>query len=405
MFHLNTQQNIVVDEAVKWFKYSSSTLFQFDGLAGTGKSVVLNEILNRLKLEDHEVLPMAYTGQACTIMRKKGLPLSCTCHSGLFMAVEEIAKDKNGKAIINKKFNTPIVKWKFVPKDFHNSRIKLFIIDEAWMVPKRFKSFIDSTGIKVIATGDSGQLPPVGDDPGYLVDGNIYHLTELMRQASNSPIVYLANRARNGLPIDCGKYGNDVFVIFDDELDKNIMLISDIVFCAKNSTRENINNIIRTDILHYNTPYPQFGERVICRKNNWGLEVNGIPLVNGLTGCVISPPDIGRFDGETIRIDFLPDLLNEPFKDIYINYNYLKATNSERESLKINPYLIGERFEYAYASTVHLSQGSEYDCGIYFEEPFRQDMTNALNYTAITRFKNKLIYVKKRPKYWYMYKG
>lgn len=397
---LNKEQQIAADAAVNWFYHSPEQTFQIEGPAGTGKSVVISEILSRLNLSVDEVLPMAYTGQACTIMRKRGMPKACTCHSGLFTPVKTIVKDEFGRAKINKTFNVPLVKWSFIPKDFTNSNIKLIILDEAWMVPKHFKQHIDNTGIKVLATGDPGQLPPVGGEPGYLTSGIIYHLTELMRQAENSPIVYLANRARIGLNIETGMYGNNVLVIFDDELDNDIISRSNVVLCGKNATREFINTKVRKEILNIHTDYPIFGERIICRKNNWDREVDGIHLVNGLTGTVITPPDIGRFNGNTMLIDFLPDLLNIPFNRVEINYKYLNASHQEKEALKLNPYLEGERFEYAYASTVHLSQGSEYDCGTYVEEFLRSDMQNALNYTAITRFKHQMIYVKHRPKFW-----
>lgn len=397
---LNQMQQFISDAAVDWFYNSPDLLFQFDGNAGTGKSVVISDILRRLHLKQDEVLPMAYTGQACTIMRKRGMPSACTCHSGLFTPVETIVRDDYGKPKIDPTFNIPIVKWKFVPKDFSNSPIKLIVLDEAWMVPKHFKHFIDDTGIKVIATGDPGQLPPIADEPGYLVSGTIYHLTELMRQAENSPIVYLANRARMGLPIEPGLYGNDVLVVFDDELSNDIIARSNVVLCGKNATRENINQKVRREILGISTDYPTYGERIICRKNNWGKEVDGIPLVNGLTGTVTTPPDIGRFNGEIMKIDFMPDLLNRPFLDLEVNYRYLNASHAEKERLKLNPFLQGERFEYAYCSTVHLSQGSEYDCGTYIEEYLRPDIQNALNYTAITRFKHQMVYVKVRPKFW-----
>ena len=55
--------------------------------------------------------------------------------------------------------------------------------------------------------------------------------------------------------------------------------------------------------------------------------------------------------------------------------------------------------EYAYASTVHLSQGSEYKYGTYFEEYMSPTIQNNLNYTAITRFKSSMVYVKRRPKF------
>ena len=397
---LNKEQQIAADAAVNWFHHSSEQTFSIEGPAGTGKSVVISEILSRLNLRPEEVLPMAYTGQACTIMRKRGMPKACTCHSGLFDPIQTTVKDSHGRIVMNKQFNVPLVKWSFIPKDFTNSEIKLIILDEAWMIPKHFKQYIDNTGIKVLATGDPGQLPPVGGEPGYLTSGIIYHLTELMRQAENSPIVYLANRARLGIPIETGMYGNDVLVIFDDELDNDIIAKSNVVLCGKNITREHINQVVRNQILGITTDYPLFGERVICRKNNWEREVDGIHLVNGLTGTVISPPDIGRFSGTTMMIDFLPDLLDKPFLNTEINYKYINASHQEKEALKTNPYLEGERFEYAYGSTVHLSQGSEYDSGTYIEEFLRSDIQNALNYTAITRFKRQMIYVKHRPKYW-----
>lgn len=397
---LNREQQIAADAAVNWFYHSSEQTFSIEGPAGTGKSVVISAILSRLNLRNDEVLPMAYTGQACTIMRKRGMPKACTCHSGLFTPVQDMAKDEYGRIKMNRQFNVPVVKWNFIPKDFTNSGIKLIILDEAWMIPKHFKRHIDNTGIKVLATGDPGQLPPVGGEPGYLIDGTIYHLTELMRQEENSPIVYLAMRARNGLPIETGMYGNDVLVIFDDELDNGIISRSNVVLCGKNSTRESINNRVRNEILNIHTDYPLYGERIICRKNNWEREVDGIHLVNGLTGTVITPPDIGRFTGNTMLVDFLPDLLDVPFTNVDINYKYLNASREEKEALKLNPYLEGERFEYAYASTVHLSQGSEYDCGTYIEEFLRSDMQNALNYTAITRFKKQMVYVKHKPKFW-----
>lgn len=397
---LNHDQQITADAAVKWFYHSSEQTFQIAGPAGTGKSVVISAILDRLNLTMDEVLPMAYTGQACTIMRKRGMPKACTTHSGLFIPIQEIDKDAFGHAKMSSQFNVPLVKWKFIPKDFTGSGIKLIILDEAWMIPEHFKRHIDNTGIKVLATGDPGQLPPVGGNPGYLINGTIYYLNELMRQAENSPIVYLATRARQGLPIETGMYGNDVLVIFDDELDNNIIARSNVVLCGKNTTRDFINKKVRSEILNFHTDYPLFGERIICRKNNWEREVDGIHLVNGLTGTVITPPDIGRFDGYVMRIDFLPDLLDVPFTNLDINYKYLNASHEEKEALKLNPYLEGERFEYSYASTVHLSQGSEYDCGTYIEEFLRSDMQNALNYTAITRFKHQMVYVKHRPKYW-----
>ena len=59
------------------------------------------------------------------------------------------------------------------------------------------------------------------------------------------------------------------------------------------------------------------------------------------------------------------------------------------------------QFEYAYCITVHLSQGNEFDKGMYIENYVsRPQMQQQLNYTAITRFKESMIYVRQKPKYY-----
>ena len=54
----------------------------------------------------------------------------------------------------------------------------------------------------------------------------------------------------------------------------------------------------------------------------------------------------------------------------------------------------GEAFEFGYVQTVHLAQGSQWKNGIYFEE-FLPSNNNQLHYTALSRFSNKCIYVKR----------
>lgn len=400
MIVLNQEQQAISDAAVDWYKNSSDLLFQYDGEAGTGKSVVLFDIVQRLGLTPDQILPMAYTGAATIVMRTKGFTNACTCHSGLFVPVQEVSKDPvTGEVLMDKQFNTPIVTWKFIPKDFTNSYIKLIIIDEAWMVPRSFRKYIEDTGIKVIATGDSGQLPPVSDAPAYLVDGKIYHLTQLMRQAESSPLIYLAHRARRGLPIECGLYGKDALVIFDDEVGNDLIAKSNIVLCGTNKTRDSINNRVRYQLLNKFNDFPEYGERLICRKNDWTKTIQGISLANGLVGTVVKPPEIGTYNGKDLVLDFLPDLLSVPFVDLKISHQYLNSSYQEREKLKKSPYLTGDLMEYAYAITVHLSQGSEYNCGIYFEENLGSNLQNNLNYTAITRFKHQIVYAVPRLRY------
>lgn len=400
MIILNNQQEFVVNEAVKWFRYSSEQYFSVVGYAGTGKSVVIAEIINRLGLAVDEVLPIAYTGQACTIMRTKGFLTASTCHSSLYHPRKVKLRDKYGNIIYDKEFNVPKIKWVYDKRDFDDSKIKLIVLDEAWMAPAEIRHRLDEIGIKVLAAGDPGQLPPITGNPAFLCDGIIHQLTELMRQSENSPIVYLANRARNGEFIHPGMYGNSVCVLYKDEITDDILSRSNIILCAKNDTRDKLNNKIRHDILHKYTRYPEFGERVICRKNNWDYTIGNISLVNGLVGTVVSVPDASRMGKNSMEIDFLPDLSPVRFNNLRIDTKYLNLDYSGRKENRNSPYSTGEKFEYAYASTVHLAQGSEYLAGMYIEESMGPNLVNAMNYTAITRFKQQMIYAVHIPKFW-----
>ena len=66
MIILNECQNMIASLAVEHCLYSSDQVFEFAGEAGTGKSVVLFEIVKRLGLKPHEVLAMAPTGVMAT---------------------------------------------------------------------------------------------------------------------------------------------------------------------------------------------------------------------------------------------------------------------------------------------------------------------------------------------------
>ena len=109
--------------------------------------------------------------------------------------------------------------------------------------------------------------------------------------------------------------------------------------------------------------------------------------------------------GKIFNIDFRPDLLVNSFKNIDCDYKYFVADPKDRERIKNDEYSKGNKFEYAYCSTTHLSQGSEYSGGIYIEEQLGGNIQNSLNYTGITRFKNFLIYVKKNKKKYYFISG
>lgn len=399
---LTPEQEKIKDEAVNWFRNSSKQVFEISGKAGTGKTLLIFEILKALNLTVDQYYPMAYTGQAAIVMRTRGFDTARSIHSTLYEVI-----DNDYEENISKKFGIQGRRKEFRLRRYVDKGIRLFFIDEAFMVPAKMVKDILSFGIKVIACGDHHQLPPINDDPAFLTGYGVHYLTQYMRQAADSAIIYIADRASNGEPIHSGNYGNEVLVINDDEFLPEMIGFADCVCCGTNKTREIFNSYVR-NYAGFVGSIPWKGERVICRKNNWDIEQEGIALANGLTGIVLNQPNPERFNGKTYLIDFKPDLANTIFFNTKINYKYLISPVDIKNEMKSMyssykyKYEDGEYFEYAYALTTHLCQGSEYQNGIYIEEFMKPQMQAQLNYTGITRFKNKLIYIKKHNKDFYI---
>ena len=392
---LTDEQQALVKACYSWFYNDDELVFEYAGGPGTGKSFVMNFIIDYLGISRNQIAPMAFTGAAAVNMRTKGLLNAGTIHSWIYNTTITQKVDKSGNYIIDEYFNRPKETIDFIPK-IKLKHIKLIIIDEGYMVPYEMKKDIEKFGIKILVAGDWNQLPPVNSTPAYLTDPNsVFLLTKTMRQSEGSNIVKLAYNVLNGYPISNGYYG-DVLVIDEEELTDQMILSSNIIICSKNSTREYYNNKIRK-LYGFSGKTPQYGERVICRSNNKEEIVDDINLANGLIGTVVNYPDVSGFDGKTFNMQFLPDLLSNPF-DIKVSYKYFTAPYQQREAIKNDRYLQGEKFEFGYAITAHLSQGSQFDNVIVIDEPMIGNINNRLSYVAITRAKKRLIYVKKKYK-------
>lgn len=392
-----TEQISLISEACDWFRRNDSEqIFQYSAPAGAGKSTVMHAIIDALGLDEGEVAPMAYTGAATTIMRINGFTNACTIHSWLYTPVEQTITDP--------KTNQVKKTVKYVFRGIPSSVYKLICIDEGSMVPLHMKPDLLRNGIKILVCGDLNQLPPVKDKPAFLADGKIRFLTRIMRQSEGSAIVEFSQRILHGKDLPPGNYGDltvlpaNIFKYYEKEMIPNM----DIVICGLNKTRDFYNNYIRKDILHKgDSPLPTLGEKVICRKNNWEIETDGINLTNGLSGTVMNMPSIREYhSGSLFTIDFAPDLFPDVvFRNIDCDFKYFTANTKMRYSMKEfgNPNYRpdGEKFEFSYAITTHLSQGSQFYSGIYLQEYFGggPEMRKHLNYTGITRFRSKCVYV------------
>lgn len=396
MIELTQDQQYILQEAVRWYRSdTASQVFQISGPPGSGKTILIKAIMDALNINPSRVMPMAYTGCASLVLRTRGFYNAKTIHSSLYDIIDVPLLDYNGNHRMDSYFNTPIMRKAFIPKKELDT--DLIIIDEGSFVPMSMKADIEKFGKKIIVAGDLDQLPPVNDNPAYLYSGKVYRLRQIMRQAQNSAIVYLSQLAINEQPIHVGMYGNDVMVIKDTDLTDEMLRYACVTLCGKNTTRDYYNTRIRKIRNHYSAT-PEYMERVIFRKNDWVNSIDNINITNGLMGTVFNNPGPINDKKGIFRIDFLPDLSNIVFQNIDINYQYFCSDYKTRQRIKEIPNYKNDNgtfLEFGYSITTHLSQGSEYPNGIYIEEYLNNNINKNLHYTAITRFRNHLIYVKR----------
>ena len=396
---MNQGQQKIHDECIEWFRSSSQQVFEIAGAAGTGKTFLIFEILRTLGLGPENYLAMAYTGQAAIIMRTRGFITARSIHSSLYEVVE-VTYD----SLINERFGVPTKKKTFRKRRSVADSIQLFFIDEAFMVPEYMKADILSFNKKVIACGDPNQLPPIDGAPAFLINPGVHRLTQLMRQASNNPIVYISQRILNREPIHYGVYGNTVLVIDQDEFDEKMIGMVDVVGVCTNRTRQEINWRVR-EICGFENPLPYHGERIVCCCNNWNVVYDDLALANGLAGIAYGERRLNPKNKKTFYMDFAPDMTGFVFPNINMNIEYFNAPfdrQKEMKSIVKSKYdkIEGELFEYAYASTIWKLQGSETDNVMYIEEGVRPQIKMALDYTAVTRAKRFLIIVKQKKTLW-----
>lgn len=388
-FELTDEQQALIKAAVHWYKHESELVFQYSAPAGAGKSTVMHCIIDQLGLRPEQVAPMAYVGSAAIVMRLNGFHNASTAHSWLYKLEVETKKD----GVMGKEYTSK----RFVYSPLDHNEIKLICVDEASTIPLKMRQEMETNGIKILACGDLNQLPPVADKPGFLYNGKVFRLSKIMRQASHSAIVEISNMLIKGIRPRVGNYG-DVLVISKDDLTDDMIKQYKTLICGTNRTRDQFNHYVRRNIIQTTSPVPIIGEKVVCRQNDWKVGVDGINLANGLAGTVANYPSITGYEAKSFTMDFVPDLFPDiKFERLKCDFKYFISdyrTRREMKSMMSNRYSSGlEKFEFGYAITTHISQGSQYFTGIYLEEHLHRDIQRNLNYTGITRFRNSCIYV------------
>lgn len=363
------------------------------GGPGTGKTTIIRAIIDLMERSSKRVMLTAPTGRAAKRMSEL-----CNMEAKTIHRLLEITPGENE------------VGNKFARNENNKLDCDVLIVDEMSMVDILLMDSLLAAlprGARLVLVGDSDQLPSVG--AGNVLKDIIesdaltcIKLTEIFRQARESMIVVNAHRINHGEMPLLNDSDNDFFLVTRDDPTSLPDTIADL--CARRlpqrygfngvsqiqvltPTRKSLIGVINLNAVLQDKLNPaspdkteymtskcvyRLGDKVMQIKNNYQLEWER------LDG---SEKGQGVFNGD---VGFISD----------INKSAQKMTVIFDDRAAVYDFMLLDELEFAYATTVHKSQGSEFDAVIMpMCETHRLLMTRNLLYTAITRAKKLVVLV------------
>lgn len=360
---LNKEQKQACDMMIDFVK-SHGDVLTIGGYAGTGKTTTTGKFVETLR-RDHKVSIafVCFTGKAAMVLKSKVAPFMgpddyCGTIHGLIYNL--VGRSRTGRPIWERRDH--------LEQD-------VIVLDEASMVDEVIFRDLQSYHVPILAIGDMGQLPPVNGNFN-LMENPDFKLEKIMRQAEDCPIIKVSMMARLDGFIPYGNYGDCVKKIKGCKEVKN--LTPDIILCASNKTRCNINSYMRSK-KGITEVTPQAEEPVICLKNN-----RNSGIFNGMIGTIKTLKKRGCFYESEIDMEefvWSGDILEKQF-----------GAEKTYQDVPVDV------FDWAYAITVWKAQGSEFRDVVFIEEKLRfmdDDTWRRFLYTGVTRSSEKLIILTK----------
>ncbi len=198
-YKLNDQQEAAYESLQEFVKGSEKYLL-LSGYAGTGKTLLISLFVQELletSVKKPYVVMTAPTHKAVSVIQKKSEWAKksfsvCfgTIHSALGLKLKPV---ENRQVLVKDPYGVDKV-----------STSDILVIDEASMLNEQvygtLKKVIDKCRCKVIFMGDPCQLPPVNEKEATVFkDKEVrkIELTKVMRQADDNPAAFLVDRFRN----------------------------------------------------------------------------------------------------------------------------------------------------------------------------------------------------------------
>ena len=380
----------------EWLASGDKPIFYIAGYAGTGKTTIIKTLLQDVK---GLVLCAAYTGKAALVMTKMGVPAS-TLHSlvyiynppsrSKFKELQTSIEKADGENKKKLEHNLHLYNSGSFTLNHESPlcKAKLLVVDECSMVNEEMKADILSFGVPVLVLGDPGQLPPISGTGALTATEPDVMMTEVMRQALDNPIIYMATETRSSRPIPYGDYKNSS-VINKSDVTADLVLSTDQILTGTNKNRRAINSYYRK-MKGFEGEYPCVGERLICLKNN-----REIGVLNGLMGKVMKEPeDLGDYLSVSIQLENKDK--PQQIRIHKVHFDEYK-TPGRFDNMTWWEKAAADHFDFAYAITCHKAQGSQWNSVMVNDDGFgrgRPELRKCWLYTAITRAVDQITLVR-----------
>lgn len=396
----SAQQERALLRVRKWLLARDKPYFTLAGYAGTGKTTMARDLTSGIA---GDVYFVAYSGKAAHVLRKTGISAASTVHKLIYLP-----RDKCGQKLASLQEEHRRLLRKSSRSDGEITRVErdivkeqenlsrpeftlntdsplntasLCVVDEYSMVDTRMGKDLLSFRCPILALGDPGQLPPVDGDQFFTGKPDVM-LDDIFRQAADNPIIRLSKDVREGRPLRPGTYGESRVVrrgdVRNEELAR-LVLGYDQLLLGMNRSRREYNDYVRK-LLGYAGKMPVVGDKLVCRRNN-----PNFGLLNGQTWYVKKIVDKGMClelrledeDGERTKCLAHTHRFSGRDQDKGFDKRRLREYND---------------FDYGYALTVHLAQGSQWDDIVLIDE-WRMDKRKEWLYTAITRAAESIVVI------------
>ena len=400
---LSPQQDKAALAIRDWYENRpKQQVFYLGGYAGTGKTTSARYFAEHI---DGHVTYAAFTGKAAHVLRRKGCEGATTIHRLIYQPkgalrdpeVEGLRRKLRGLLSLPDEQQTEDVKLRAerlekkiakleekeqlafgLKEETDLRRSALLIVDECSMVGEKIARDLESFGVKILVLGDPAQLAPVRG-VGYWTNRKPdFLLTEIHRQASDSPVLWLATQIRQRKTLRPGDYGSSR-VVKRGTLGPADGLTVDQILVGRNKTRHATNKRMR-ELLGHTEPLPVKGDRLVCLRNNHDLQL--------LNGSLWTVEGSAQADEKTVSLMLQADdedrtLCCDAWVDMFGSG---KSPRSWFESEG------AEDFDYGYALTTHKAQGSQWNDVLVVDESssFGSHAWRWL-YTAVTRASDKVL--------------